>query len=92
MNHSRNEDRSRRFYRDSERVVILGVCAGLAECFEGPVWLTRIAVLALGWFFPMTVVVAYIVAALVMPERPLRYGGDGDERTSWQSRRHRTDP
>ena len=90
MNDSRDEYRSRRLFRNSERGVILGVCAGLADSFDWPLWLTRIAALALGWFFPVTVVVAYGVAALIMPERPLRYCGDGDERSYWQSRRHRS--
>jgi phage shock protein C len=90
MNHSKDEYHSRRFYRDSERGVILGVCTGMAESFNWPVWLTRIGALALAWCFPVYVVVAYIVAALIMPERPLRYRGDGDERTFWQSRRDRS--
>ncbi len=86
MNDSPDEHRVRRLYRDSERGVILGVCAGVAERFDWPVWLTRIGTLALGWFFPVTVVVAYLVAAVVVPQRPLRYGGNGDERAFWQSR------
>ncbi len=90
MNHSRDEYRQRRLYRDSERGVILGVCAGIAEYFDWPVWLTRGGALALGWCFPVSVVMVYIVAALIMPERPLRYSGDGDERTFWQSGRHRS--
>lgn len=90
MNDSRDGFRSRRLFRNSERGVILGVCAGLAESFDWPLWLTRLAALALGWFFPVTVVVAYVVAALIMPERPLRYCGDGDERSYWQSGRHRS--
>jgi phage shock protein C len=90
MNRSRNEYRSQRLYRDAERRVILGVCAGVAEFFDWPVWLTRVGAVALGWFFPVPVVVAYIVAALIMPERPLRYCGDGDERSCWQSRRYRS--
>ena len=90
MNDSRDEYRPRRLYRDSERGVILGVCAGIAECFDWPVWLTRVGALALGWFFPVSVVVAYLVAALIMPERPLRYCGDGDERSCWQSRHDRS--
>lgn len=90
MNHSHDTYRPRRLYRDAERGVILGVCAGIAECFNWPVWLTRVGALVLGWCFPVSVVVAYIVAALIMPERPLRYDGDGDERTFWQSRRHRS--
>jgi phage shock protein C len=90
MSQSRNEYHRRQFYRDSERGVILGVCAGIAECFDWPVWLTRVGAIALGWCFPVSVVVAYIVAALIMPERPLRYCGDGDERSYWQSHRHRS--
>lgn len=90
MKHSRDEHRSRRLYRDSERGLILGVCAGIAEYFDWPVRLTRAGALALGWFFPLHVVIAYIVVGLIMPERPLRYCGDGDERSFWHSRRHRS--
>jgi phage shock protein PspC (stress-responsive transcriptional regulator) len=90
MNHLRDEYRPRRLYRDSERGLILGVCAGIAECFDWPIWLTRVAAIALGWFFPVSVVVSYLVAAVIMPERPLRYCGDGDERSCWQPRRHRS--
>ncbi len=87
MNHPRDEDRPRRFYRDPERGVILGVCAGVAGVFDWPVWLTRMGALALSWLFPLPTVLVYVVAALIMPERPLRYCGDGEERTFWQSRR-----
>lgn len=90
MNRSRDEYRHRRLYRDSERGVILGVCAGVAEYFAWPVWLTRLGTLALAWCFPMSVAVVYVVAAVIMPERPLRYCGDGDERSFWQSSRHRS--
>lgn len=90
MNHFNDENRSRRIYRDSESGVILGVCAGIAEHFDCPLWLTRIGAVILGWFFTVPTVIAYLVAALLMPERPLRYYGDGDERTFWQSRRHRS--
>ena len=90
MNHSRDEYPRQQIYRDSERGLILGVCAGLAASFDWPVWLTRAIALALAWFFPFTVVVAYSVAAVIMPERPLRYSGNGDERSCWQSRRHRS--
>lgn len=90
MNRSHDEDRPHQLYRDSERGLILGVCAGLAETFDWPVWLTRVGTIALGWFFPVAVVVAYGVAALIMPKRPLRYCGDGDERSCWQPRRSRS--
>jgi phage shock protein PspC (stress-responsive transcriptional regulator) len=90
MNHSRDEYHQPRFYRDSERGVIFGVCAGIAGSLGWQVWLVRIAALALGGCFPISVVVTYVVAAAIMPQRPLRYCGDGDERTCWQSRRQRS--
>lgn len=86
MNLSRNEDRPRRFYRDSERGVIFGVCAGVAERLDWPVWLTRVGALALTWCFPLSIAVTYIAAAMILPERPLRFCGEGDERSFWQSR------
>lgn len=92
MNGSTDEDHRRRLHRDSERGLILGVCAGIAEAFDCPVWLTRVGALALGWCFPVSTVVAYVVAALLMPQRPLRYCGRGDERSCWQPRQHRTGP
>lgn len=90
MNRFDSEELPSRLYRDPERGMILGVCAGIAEYFDWPVWLTRIGAVALLWFFVVPVVVAYLVAAVLMRERPLRYYGDGDERAFWQSRNHRT--
>lgn len=90
MNNSRNDDRQHQFFRDSERGVIFGVCAGIAESFRGPVWLTRLGALALGWLFPVSAVLVYVIAALILPKRSLRYCGDGDERSFWQSRRDRS--
>lgn len=90
MNHSQDRYRRHRPCRDSKRGVILGVCTGIAEFFDWPVWLTRVGAFALGWFFPMHVAVAYIVAALVMPDRSLSDGRDNDESPRWQSRRRRS--
>lgn len=86
MNDYDRNPRFHRLYRDSENGVILGVCAGIAYRFDWPVWLTRIATLAIGWIFPIPVLVAYLVAALLMPTRPLRYSGEGDERGFWRTR------
>lgn len=89
MKHSRYEHSSHRLCRDSERGVILGVCAGIAERFDLPLWLTRIGALAIGWVLTVPAIVAYLVAAMLMPERPLHYSGD-DERAFWQSRNRRS--
>lgn len=90
MNRTDFDERPRGIYRDSERGMILGVCAGIAGYFDCPLWLVRIGILVLAWFFPISVVVAYVVAAVLMRDRPLRYYGEGDERTFWQSHRHRS--
>lgn len=90
MNRFDSEELPRRLYRDPERGMILGVCTGIAEYFDWPVWLTRVGALALLWFFVVPVIVAYLVAAVLMRERPLRYSGDGDERTFWQTHKHRS--
>jgi len=89
MKHTHCNHPSHRLYRDAERGVILGVCAGIAERFDLPLWLTRIGALAIGWVLTVPAIVAYLVAALLMPERPLHYCGD-DERAFWQSRNRRS--
>lgn len=48
---------------------ISGVCAGFAAFYEQPIWLVRTAVVLLALCFPVAVVVAYIAAALILPER-----------------------
>ncbi len=92
MNGSTDDYHRRRLYRDSERGLIFGVCAGIAGHFNWPAWLIRMAALALAWYFPTAAVVAYVVAALILPQRPLRYRGSGDERSAWQPRHHGTQP
>lgn len=88
---SNEDDHSHPFRRDTERGVIAGVCAGLAGSFRCPVWLTRLVALALGWLFPVYAVLVYGVAALILPRQSLRYRGKGDERSFWQSQRHRSE-
>lgn len=90
MNDRDYEEAPHRLYRDSERGIILGVCAGIADYFESPLWLVRLGALVVGWCFIVPAIVAYLVAALVLPRRPLRYVGEGDERSFWQSRGHRS--
>lgn len=82
----RNDARAR-LYRDPEQGLILGVCAGLAGSLGCPTWLVRLAMLGLAWCYLVPTVVAYLVAALLLPERPLRYSGTGDEANFWRSHR-----
>jgi len=78
----------RRLYRDPERGILLGVCAGVAEAVACPAWLVRIAALAALWFYVEPTVIAYALAALLLPVRPLRFCGRGDEASFWRSNRH----
>jgi phage shock protein C len=59
----------KKLYRNKDEAKIFGVCAGLADYFEVDVTLIRvlwlISVFGLG-----TGILAYLVAALIMPERP----------------------
>lgn len=62
--------RAQRFYRDPAHGKLMGVCAGLADCFGWNVTLVRIlAIIALIWFNALTLI-AYFVLGLMLPTRP----------------------
>lgn len=76
-------------YRDRENGWIFGVCAGIAERFNLNVAAVRvIAVVALVVAFWFTAV-AYIVATILIREKPLIYSGRRSETEFW--RRYRSD-
>lgn len=78
--------RNQKLYRDTEHKIIAGVCAGLAEKHGMPRVLVRlIAVLLL--FTPLTllVVIAYCVAAFVVPPKPRDLYGSPEEEVFWRS-------
>jgi phage shock protein C len=59
-----------RLYKNKQNAVISGVCAGLADYFNTDVVIIRVAAILLLIFASPLTVVAYIVAAIVMPRRP----------------------
>lgn len=61
-------DKSAWFVNKAKRK-ISGVCAGFAAFYEQPIWLVRAVVVLLAFCFPVAVLVAYIAAALILPER-----------------------
>lgn len=64
----------RRFYRDRERGMIAGVCAGLADYFGFNLRVTRIlAIIALLMAMPATLL-AYAGVWLLIPAAPVRAG------------------
>lgn len=77
-------------YRDRENGILLGVCAGLADRFELNLTGVRIlaALLILCTFW--AALIAYVIAGLVLPDRPLSYHGSDHEQSFWRSSSDRT--
>lgn len=70
-------------YRDTERSMIFGVCAGISDRFGWDLTTIRvIAVLAL-ILFPGTLLV-YLTAGILLPTKRLTYYGER-ERKLWES-------
>lgn len=81
----------RQLYKDRERGIIFGVCAGIADYFGFDLGVTRIlVVLGLLFFFPTTLLI-YIVMALILPKKP-QATGERDEVSSTLRRRVRSEP
>jgi len=75
----------RLLYRDRENGIIMGVCAGVANCFGINVLGVRIlAVAALLLFFVPTLMV-YVTAGLLLRDRPLSWPGPDGESDFWQN-------
>ena len=79
---------SRRFYRNRDRAMIAGVCAGLADYFGFNLRVTRVlAFISLLMAMPMTLLVYFGIVLLVpaAPEAPRPVGYDEDFRRAVRS-------
>jgi phage shock protein C len=77
----------RGFYRDRENGCVSGVCAGIAERFNFRLGTVRvIAVICLLLFFWVTAA-AYLMATLLIKEKPLVYSGRRTEYDFWRTYR-----
>ena len=56
--------------RLSEGRMLAGVCAGFAHAYRLDVTITRLVVALLAFFSGGTVVVAYLIAWIIMPQAP----------------------
>jgi phage shock protein C len=69
MRYNRNW-RAQRFYRDTQRGKLMGVCAFIADYFDWNVTIVRIfAIIALLWFNGL-VVIAYLILGFMLPTKP----------------------
>ena len=74
-----------RLWRDRERGILAGVCAGIAD-YVGiePIVVRIVAVLGLIFFFPPTVI-GYVILALALPPKPPALYGSREEEAFWRS-------
>ena len=73
-----------RLWRDTDRGIIAGVCAGIAAYIGvEPIVIRLVAVLGLVFFFPPTIV-AYVILALVLRPKPPALYASPDEEAFWR--------
>src|SRR5690606_2236827 len=77
-----------RLYRNSEKGMVFGVCAGLADYFGFDVTVVRVLAVLGTLFFPgPLVIVGYLIMALLLPKhsRPATTVLDDAEESVWRS-------
>ncbi len=89
MNRRTRSLRAIRVYRDTDHGMIMGVCAGLSDQFGFRLGPLRIIALVSLLLFTLPTLLVYVAAGLLLPDKPLRYYGNRDERELWSRRRSR---
>jgi phage shock protein C len=73
-----------RLWRDTDRGILAGVCAGIADYIGvEPIVVRLVAVLGLVFFFPPTIVV-YVILAVVLRPKPRALYASPDEEAFWR--------
>jgi phage shock protein C len=67
---SNQRENPHRLYRDSSQAKLAGVCAGISEYLGLNRSGVRIATFFGAVFFPMVVILGYVLMALVLPRKP----------------------
>jgi phage shock protein C len=79
-----NSSTRHRLWRDTDRGILAGVCAGIADYIGvEPIVVRLLAVLGLVFFFPPTIVV-YVILALVLRPKPPTLYASADEEAFWR--------
>jgi phage shock protein C len=74
-----------RLHRDTERGIVAGVCAGIADYFDLEPIIVRLGfIAALVMFFPPTIL-AYIILAVALRPRPRALYGSPEDEAFWRS-------
>ncbi|MBD1580920.1 PspC domain-containing protein [Pseudoalteromonas sp. S16_S37] len=56
-------------FRDLRNKKLAGVCAGIAQRFDIPIWLTRVLTVLIFLKFPFMVAMAYGISYAVLPSK-----------------------
>lgn len=73
----------RLLYRDRERGLIMGVCAGVSEFFDWNLLTVRFITLVMLMVASIPTALVYFTAGFLLRDRPLRYYGE-DDPESWR--------
>ncbi len=84
MNQIRESVSRNRLYRDKDRAIIAGVCAGLADWTGVNRVGLRLVVVLLALPFTFVMVMGYLVLWLLLPRRPRNLYRDDAEAEFWQ--------
>jgi phage shock protein C len=87
-----NEPRRNKLYRNKRDGMIAGVCAGFADYFGWDLGMMRVVVVIATLFFFPTMVLAYIILALVLKKAPAQFEEPPVEREPGLGRRVRAEP
>ena len=79
------ENNPRRLYRDTERGVLFGVCAGVADYFGVRVGAVRLLTILSGIFFTPPTLFCYFAAALLLKRKPRNLYKTEAEESFWRS-------
>lgn len=73
----------RLLYRDRERGLVMGVCAGISEFFDWNLLAVRLIALVMLAVATLPTILVYFTAGFLLRDRPLRYRGASDA-ASWR--------
>ncbi len=73
-----------RLYRDKDRAVLAGVCAGIADWMGFNLTALRVIVVLLTLPFTPVMIVGYLALWILIPKRPRNLYRDDGEQAFWQ--------
>jgi len=72
-----------RLYRNLDKAMVKGVCAGLADYVGIQPWLVRVGTLILLFSFTVPTIIVYIVLVKMVPPRPAGLYATSEEEAFW---------